>query len=209
MKLLLRLTPVLLVIMGLFLFVGCEETDDPVNPLVGTWNISSLSQIVTAMAGDSLFVDMSAAYGAAYSRVNFAVAGDTLGETTTVPWTTFQALGVNGAVTMKEDETFTLSGDLPIASDTLGVAPSTTFLSDAGGWEEGEYEGTPTLTIDGAFYDLGGLLTWSDDENTITLSYQTSSTDSMYVPVDVGFAVLYGYGPVTVVTQGALEFTRQ
>jgi hypothetical protein len=201
----------LLVIMGLFLFVGCEDTDDDedVNPLVGTWDISGLQQLVTALAGDSLFVDMSGVYGAGYERVNFAVAGDTLGGSV-LDWTTFQALGVNGSVTMLADGTFDLSGDLPIGNDTLGVAPSAVTLSDAGSWVEGEYEGTPTLTIDGAFYDLGGLLTISDDENMITLAYQTASTDSMYIPVNAGPAgILIGHGPVTLITQGILEFTRQ
>jgi len=211
MKLLLRLTPMLLVIMGLFLFAGCEETDDPedVNPLVGTWDISGLSQLVTAIAADSIFVDMSAVYGPDYSNVRAVQAGDTLGEST-LDWATFQALGVSGTVTMTADEKFTLSGDLPLGSDTLGVAPSAVPLTDGGSWIESELDGMPVLTIDGAFYDLGGVMTWSDDENTITLAYQTSATDTMVVPIDAGPAgVFYPHSPVTLVTQGTLEFTRQ
>lgn len=209
MKLLLRLTPMLLVITGLLFFTGCEETEDEVNPLVGTWDIASLDQVVTAIAADSGFVDMSAFYGPNYSSVRFAQAGDTLADATVVPWATFEALGVTGSVTMKADESFTLSGNLPLPSDTLGVAPTAVALSDGGTWTESELDGQPLLTIDGAFYDLGGLMDLSDDENTITLTYQSASTDSMVIPVDVGVAVLYDEIEVTMVTQGVLVFTRQ
>ena len=192
MKLLLRLTPMLLVIMGLLLFAGCEDTDDEeVNPLVGTWAISNLSQMSTYTFADSSFAP-------------FNFPGDTAASGG-LTWAQFSAMGVSGTVTMIENGTFTLDGNFPIASDTLGMAPSIVPLTDSGSWTEGEYEGNPTLTIDGAFYDLGGLMTLSEDENMITLAYQSAEVETLYVPAGPH----YWPAPLTVVTQSILGFTRE
>lgn len=195
MKLLLRLTPMLLVIMGLFLFVGCEDTEDDedMNPLVGSWDISNLAQASTYIFADSSFYP-------------FYSPGDTAGSGTLV-WAQFSAMGVSGSVTMLEDGSFTLSGNFPIASDTLGMAPSIVPLTDAGSWTEGEVSGMPTLTIDGAFYDLGGVMTLSDDENMISLAYTSSSVDTMAVFVSA--MNMYFPAPLTVITSSELGFTRQ
>ncbi len=192
MKLLLRITPMILVILGLFLMVGCEETDDEeVNPLVGTWAFSNLEQTSTYTAsGDGLVP-----YG--------VVDGAALGSGT-LNWAQFSAMGVNGTVSILEDGSFTLTGNFPIASDTLGVAPTITPLTDAGTWTENETAGT--LAIDGAFYDLGGLMTWSDDEMGLSLAYAATTTDSVYVTLAPGLTV---YAAVMDVTATTIGFTKQ
>ena len=84
MKLLLRLTPMLLVILGLFLFTGCEDTDDDedVNPLVGSWDISNLSQQVSYVFVDSSFAPFN--YPGDYVKMD----GDSVFGLT---WTEFSA----------------------------------------------------------------------------------------------------------------------
>ena len=193
MKLLLRVIPMVLVILGLFLMVGCEDTEEDtvVDPLVGTWAFSNMAQSSSYHAsGDGLL-----AYG--------VPAGSPLGSGGLV-WAQFQALGVNGTVAMLEDGTFTLSGNFPISSDTLGVAPTIIPLTDAGTWTEDPTAGT--LLIDGAFYDLGGLMTLSADENVISMAYSAVTTDSAYVTLAPGLTV---HTAVLDSSSTVLGFTRQ
>lgn len=171
MKLLLRITPMVLIILGLFFIVGCEDDDDEdVDPLVGTWAFSNMEQssVYTAANADL------AAYG--YNQ------GDTLGSGG-LDWATFSAMGVNGTVALLEDGTFTLSGSFPIGSDTLGFAPTITPLTDDGTWAEDATAGT--LLIDGDFYDLGGMMTLSEDESEIALIYASVDPDTVVLPVAV------------------------
>lgn len=191
MKLLLRLTPMVLIVLGMFFMVGCEDTseDEDVNPLVGEWAISNLEQASTYTMADDSFAPVFA-------------AGDTVGSGA-LTWAEFSAMGVSGTVTLLEDGTFTLAGNFPIANDTLGYAPAIVPLTDAGSWIEDETAGT--LLIDGAFYDLGGLMTWSDDENMISLAYQSAEVDTLYLPAGPHFWA----GPMNVYTSSMLGFTRQ
>lgn len=194
MKLLLKLTPMVLIVFGLFFIIGCEDTDEDVvvDPLVGTWNLSNLAQTSSyTIAGDAL---------AALGMPN----GTPLGSGG-LTWDQFSAMGVNGVVAMLDDGSFTLSGAFPIGSDTLGVAPTITPLTDAGVWSENVALGT--LLIDGAFYDIGGLLDLSDDENTISLAYADVTTDSTYFYVPA--AAAYFHTTVTDSSTTALGFTRQ
>ncbi len=194
MKLLLRVIPMVLVILGLFLMVGCEDTEEDtvVDPLVGTWALSNLEQASAyAVSGSDL-----AAYG--------LTDGYSLGSGGLV-WAQFSAMGVNAAVVLLEDGTFTLSGNFPISSDTLGVAPTIVPLTDGGTWTEDKTAGT--LLIDGAFYDIGGLLTLSEDENTISLAYGAVETNPAYFYVSALSAYLTT--TVTETSTTALGFTRQ
>ncbi|MCF6237238.1 MAG: hypothetical protein L3J79_00225 [Candidatus Marinimicrobia bacterium] len=194
MKLLLRITPMILVILGLFFMIGCEDTDDGdvvVDPLVGTWTLSNLEQ----SSSYSISGDEFAAYG--------LTDGYSLGSGGLV-WAQFSAMGVNATVALLEDGTFTLDGSFPISSDTLGVAPTITPLTDAGVWSEDVTAGT--LLIDGAFYDIGGVLTLSDDENTIALAYSSVSTDSAYFYVEA--LASYLYTAVTDSSTTELGFTK-
>lgn len=182
-----------LVIVGLFFIIGCEETEEEIiDPLVGTWAMSNLEQASSySISGDEF-----AAYG--------LVDGTPLGSGG-LTWAQFSAMGVNATIALLEDGTFTLSGNFPISSDTLGVAPTITPLTDAGTWLEDKTAGT--LLIDGAFYDLGGLLTLSDDENTIALAYSSVTTDSAYFYVSA--LGTYLYTAVTDSSTTQLGFTRQ
>lgn len=193
MKLLLKLTPMVLIVFGLFFIIGCEDTDEDedVNPLVGTWAFSDLAQSSSYIAsGDGL--------------VAFGVPdGSPLGSGA-LTWAEFSAMGVNGTVAMLADGSFTLSGNFPIASDTLGVAPTITPLTDAGTWTEDVVN--TALTIDGAFYDLGGVMTFNDDESVLTLNYASTTVDSLYVPLAPGLTVKTAVTDVTTTTIG---FTRQ
>jgi len=194
MKLLLRVAPMVLVILGLFLMVGCEDTEeDPViDPLVGTWAMSNLEQASSySISGDAL-----AAYGL---TDGYSLGGGGL------VWAEFSAMGVNATVVLLEDGTFTLTGSFPIGSDTLGVAPTITPLTDGGTWTEDVTAGT--LLIDGAFYDIGGLLTLSEDENTIALAYTDVETDSAYFYVSE--LASYLHTTVTDSSSTQLGFSRQ
>jgi len=194
MKMLLKIAPMVLVILGLFFIIGCEDTteDDPiVDPLVGTWDFSNMEQSSAYYAsGDGLV-----AYG--------VPAGTPLGSGG-LTWAEFSAMGVSGTVAMLDDGTFTLDGNFPIASDTLGVAPTITPLTDAGVWTEDAAAGT--LLIDGAFYDLGGLMTLSDDETGLTLAYASAAIDSKYVTLAPGLTV---YAAILDSSSTVLGFTRQ
>ena len=198
MKLLLRITPMVLVILGLFFMVGCSDDDDDdavVDPLVGTWVFSNMEQTSVYTAIDDT------------TLAPFYMTGDTVGSGTLV-WAQFSAMGVNATLTMLEDGSFTLSGNFPMASDTLGVAPTITPLTDAGSWTFDE--AASTLLIDGAFYDLGGLMTMSDDEATVSMVYAASEDGEYVLPVDMGGTIMYFPGtPLNEYSMTTLGFTRQ
>lgn len=194
MKMLLKITPMVLVILGLFFIVGCEEDEDVVvDPLVGTWDFSNMEKTSVYTAVDS-------------SLIPFYAPGDTVGSGGLV-WAEFEALGVSGTVAMLEDGTFTLSGSFPVSNDTLGFAPTIVPLTDAGTWSEDTEAGT--LLIDGAFYDLGGLMTLSDDETVISLVYVASAIDTFVLPVNMGTIVYFPGIALNDYSMTTLGFTRQ
>ena len=196
MKLLLRITPMVLVILGLFFIIGCEETDEDevVNPLVGAWDFSNMEQTSVYTAVDS-------------SLIPFYAPGDTVGSGG-LTWAEFSAMGVNGTVAMLEDGTFTLAGSFPVSNDTLGFAPAIVPLTDAGVWTEDVAAGT--LLIDGAFYDLGGLMTLSDDETGLTLAYASSAIDTFVLPVNMGGTIVFFPGiALNDASTTILGFTKQ
>ncbi|MFQ6614281.1 MAG: hypothetical protein ACE5D1_05500 [Fidelibacterota bacterium] len=161
----------LILALGLFL-AGCESDDTTTaqNPLVGTWVMSNMEQSSTYVAAADI-----AALG--------YPAGTPLGSGSMV-WAQFSALGVSASVNLKDDNTFTLTGNLPVSSDTLGFAPSVVPLNDQGTWTAAE--DMSTLMIDGGLYDLGGALTMDDAENPTVISMDYSAVDTITVvlPVD-------------------------
>jgi len=153
-------------------FVACEKTEEEEHPLVGTWAMTNMEQTSTYKAD----TDALAAYG--------IVKGATLGSGT-LTWAQFSAMGVSATVILKDDETFTLSGNLPLASDTLGKAPTIVPLNDQGTWTAAE--DLSTLLIDGQLYDIGGVLTVDDKDNpkVISMTYsETAIPDTVVLPVD-------------------------
>ncbi len=190
MKLLLRITPMILVVLGLFFIVGCEEAEEEiVDPLVGTWDFSNMEKTAVYTMVDSSFAPMF-------------FPGDTVASGA-VTWAQFQAMGVSGTVTLLADGSFTLSGNFPISSDTLGVAPTITPLTDSGTWSEDATNGT--LLIDGAFYDLGGLMTLSDDETVISLVYAASAVNTYFIE----FGPMFHQTDMNEASVTILGFTRQ
>ncbi|MFQ6605361.1 MAG: hypothetical protein ACE5D8_07385 [Fidelibacterota bacterium] len=163
----------LLAAVGLIL-VGCESDDNgdtTTDPLVGEWVMSNMEQSSTYVAADSI---TALGYG----------PGTPLGSGSMV-WAQFSALGVSATVNLKEDNTFTLTGSLPVANDTLGFAPSVVPLNDQGTWSAAaDYS---TLLIDGGLYDLGGALTMDDPTNPtdISMAYTEVDTITVVLPVDV------------------------
>lgn len=159
----LRLFLILLVITVVF-FLACEKEEEEEHPLVGTWDMTNMEQSSTYYAD----TDAYTAYGITDGMVLGA------GEMT---WVQFSALGVEATVTLKEDGTFTLSGNFPIASDTLGLSlpPSVVPLNDLGEWVAAA--DLSTLLIDGSIYDIGGTLTLDDQDNPTVISMYYTETD--------------------------------
>jgi hypothetical protein len=162
----------LIIAMGLFL-AGCESDDDTTtdqHPLVGTWVMDNMEQTSSFVAAADI------------TALNYP-AGTPLGSGG-MDWTAFSALGVSATVNLKDDFTFTLTGNLPVSSDTLGFAPSIVPLNDQGTWTAAE--DMSTLLIDGGLYDLGGALTVDDATNptSITMTYQSVDTITVVLPVD-------------------------
>ncbi len=188
-----KLISFLLLGISVVFFVGCEEDEDDVSPLVGTWAMSNMEQASTYTAAEAI------------AALGFA-AGDTVASGGMV-WAQFSALGVNAEVVVKDDGTFTLTGNLPTANDTLGVAPTIVPLTDNGTWTHDETLGT--FILDGGLYDLGGLLTLDDpdDPTTMTLVYAELDEDlDKVLPVTgVGYfdVVLDEYSTTT------LGFTKE
>jgi len=152
-------------------FVACEKTEEEEHPLVGTWTMTNMEQTSTYKAD----TDALAAYN--ISR------GDTLGSGT-MTWAQFSALGVSATVILKDDETFTLTGNLPLPSDTLGVAPLIVPMPDQGTWTAAE--DLSTLIIEGQKFKFGGVLTLDDQDNptVISITYSEASPDTVVLPVD-------------------------
>lgn len=122
-------------------------------------------------------------------------------------------MGVEATVVLNDDGSFTLTGKLPQASDTLGLAPTIVPLTDQGSWTAPE--DLTTLSIDGAIYDLGGVLTLDDekDPQVISLYYtETAAPDTVVVVIDanqdgVPDTPLDNF-PITEDSETTLEFTR-
>ena len=170
-----------------------ERLEIVTNSLVGTWVMSNLEQTTTFIFTDDSFAPI-------YH------AGDTAG-TVILTWADFQAMGVSATISIMEDGTFTLYGTLPVPNDTLGVAPFVVPLTDAGNWnQDDELE---TLILDGAFYDLGGLLTWSDDRSTIALSFINSGTSTYQIPINMGGTIVYYAADLEAISTMIMGFTRQ
>jgi len=197
MKLLPKMMAMLLVVLGLFFMIGCEDTsdDEDVNPLVGTWVFSNMEQSSVYTAVDDT------------TLAPFYMTGDTVGSGS-LTWVEFSAMGVSATLAMLEDGTFTLSGNFPVANDTLGFAPAIVPLTDAGTWVEDTENGT--LLIDGTLYDLGGVMTWSDDNNTVSLVYADSEVGEFVLPVNMGGTVMFFPGtPLMEYSMTTLGFTRE
>lgn len=149
--------------LSVVLFIGCEDEDEDVSPLVGTWAMSNMEQAAVYTAAADI------------TALGFA-EGDPVA-TGGMVWAQFSALGVEAEVVVKDNGEFTLVGSLPQANDTLGVAPTIVALTDAGTWTHDETAGT--FILDGSLYDLGGLLTLDDpdDPTTMTLVYSELDAD--------------------------------
>jgi hypothetical protein len=165
--------------------------EEHIHSFVGHWDLSNFAHQTTYLFTDS---SIAPSY----------FPGDTAG-TSTLTWAEYSSMGVSASITMMEDGTFSLSGNFPIANDTLGVAPLIVPLIDAGTWSEGESDGLPTLLIDGAFYDIGGLLTINDDDSVFTLADSSSNVVTMIVPAGSN----YISAPLRVETSWTVGFTRQ
>ena len=160
-----RFMPVaVLLILALSFFMACEEDEEKpdIHPLVGTWTMDNMSQTSVFVAA----VDLAA--------LGFA-EGDTIASGG-LTWAEFSALGVSASVIVNDDNTFTLTGSLPTANDTLGVAPSIIPLTDGGTWEAAE--DLSTFLLDGALYDLGGLLTVDDMDDPTDMGLAYSEIDT-------------------------------
>ena len=174
--------------------MDCDSngTNSEEHPLVGTWVLSNLTQTSTFIAAES--------YGA------FGISpGDTLGGGT-VGWQQFQAMGVEGTIVLKEDESFSLSGSLPVASDTLGNPPDVVPLTDQGNWNASE--SLDTFSLNGSLYQLQGDLSLDDEENPteISVSYtQVTEDETMVMQTEQGnFAIM-----VDIHSSSTLSFERQ
>lgn len=136
-----------------------------------------------AIAGEWTLSNMrdSALYIAADSYPDLGISdGDTLGWST-MDWAHFQELGVSADINLKVDRTFTLSGNFPQASDTIGSDPSLITINDTGAWEATD----TTITIDGELYEIEGELWMNHPENPTVFSvdYSNDETKSQYVPI--------------------------
>jgi len=166
----------LILALGVFL-AGCSSDDTTTNqnPLVGTWVMNNMEQ--TALY--TLAADMP--------TLGLA-AGDTLGGGT-VDWTTLSAIGVNATAELFDDGTYSLSGNVPQANDTLGFTPSLIMLSDQGVWEAAD--DLSTLLLNGAAQDfppsgVAGPITVDNVDNptTISMTYSEQESITVVLPVD-------------------------
>lgn len=189
-------------ILVLAFFSACENgEEEEVDPLVGTWDMSNMEQSSTYFAD----TDNYAAYG-----IN---RGDTLGAGG-LTWAEFSAMGVSGTVILKDDGEFTLSGNFPVANDTLGLPPNIVPLNDLGTWEAAE--DLSTILIDGDIYDIGGLLTLDDpdDPTVISITYaEVDVPDTLVLMIDadqdgIPETPLDNF-PITEDSETTLGWTRQ
>lgn len=174
MKITLRMFALLFLGLSVMFFIGCEDDDatDDAHPLVGTWTLSNMDQSSTYYADTDAYT--------AYGITN----GMTLGQGS-MDWTAFSALGVSATVVLNEDNTFTLTGNFPVANEVLGLAPNIVPLTDNGTWTAAD--DLSTLLIDGSIYDLGGALTLDDADNptVISMAYsETATPDTVTLMID-------------------------
>jgi|GEM_PF-1476291 len=149
-----------------------ETTQPQQDPLVGTWALSDMEQTMVLKTAED------------YSQTLGIPPGYTLVDTT-ITWNMFQMLGVSLTVDLKEDNTFSMTGKLPVPSDTLGQLPSVLQLTDQGTWSAAE--DMSTFTMQGNLYTLAGQLTLNNQDNPtmIGLAYAESSQDTLFYPVDL------------------------
>ncbi|MEJ2050977.1 MAG: hypothetical protein P8Y60_14270 [Calditrichota bacterium] len=157
---------------AVFVMAGCkkETTQPQQSPLVGTWDLSNMVQTTVIKTANQV--------------MGILPAGYTLADTT-VGWNTFQAMGVSLTVDLKDDNTFTMTGNLPIPSDTLGTAPTVLQLTDQGDWNTAS--DLSTISLEGSLYKVSGDLTLDnpDSPTQIGLFYTESSQDTFSVPLDL------------------------
>ncbi len=182
-------------------FMACEEGIEEEHPLVGIWDLTDMEQKVAVFAD----TDQLSQYG-----VN---SGDPLGADT-LTWTEFNAMGVSLSVTLKDDNSFTMTGNLPVVSDTLGFNPAIVPLNDLGTWEVAD--DMSTLQINGDLYQIGGTLTVDDqdDPQEISLEYsETAVADTVVLPLDTnGDGIPDTFIPNVPITENSetmLGFTKQ
>jgi len=150
---------------GIFIIAACSDnsTSTKKNPLVGNWTMDNMQQ--------------TALYTAArdYPQIG-KMEGDTLGGGT-VTWQEFHALGVEATVILNDDESFTLNGKMPVASDTLGNNPIITPLTDTGTWMANDAMSIFTLT--GNFYQIpSGQLTVDSKTAPTTITLVSTALDT-------------------------------
>lgn len=157
---------------AVFIIAGCkkETTQPQQSPLVGTWDLTNMQQTTLIKTVNQVLGVLPAGY--------------TLADTT-VGWNAFQAMGVSLTVDIKNDNTFTMTGNLPVPSDTLGTAPSVLHLTDQGSWNTSQ--DLSTISLEGNLYKVSGDLTLNNQNSPtqIGLSYTESSQDTFSVPLDL------------------------
>ncbi len=183
MKLLLRLTPFILVITGLFLF-GCEsDDDDDSHALAGTWELTDMSQTTRFLVHEDDSSGM-----AAFGYVPGYVIVDT-----TVGWAVFNALGVNATVEVSDDGlTYEIAGTLLAPNDTLGADPVLIpGFEDAGDVDlEDDWS---VIQLVGGLRTIGGALTITagdqDAPTGLALTYPGTATSTILM-VPMGTVVV-------------------
>ncbi|MCF7804924.1 MAG: hypothetical protein K9N46_03745 [Candidatus Marinimicrobia bacterium] len=147
-----------IMLVSMFAVVGCDDSTES-HVLTGEWEMINMQQTSVYIAAEDL------------GNIS---TGDTLGGGT-LGWQQFQGLGVSATVELTNEE-FTLSGNLPTASDTLGNAPNVVPLEDTGTWEANE--ALTTFSLNGSIYQFDGTLTVDDEENPteMTVQYQDQET---------------------------------
>lgn len=151
-----------LLVTVMFGLMGCsgDSSTSPSNgDLTGTWTMNDMQQSTVYLAAEDT----------ATQQLGFAV-GDTVGAGG-ADWNTFQALGVSATVTLETDN-FTLSGNLPVTTDTLGQAPMIVPLNDQGTWSANSE--LTSFELNGSLYSFGGDLTVDDKTNPTTMSVSYS-----------------------------------
>lgn len=163
---------VALILAGLFI-LSCDNTTEPEeSPFVGTWELSNLNQHTILKTNQE------------YPEYELP-EGYTLADTT-LTWQDFQAMGVEGQITLEEDGDFTLTGSLPLPpspNDTLGTPLDVIQMQDAGTWSVDA--NLDTFTLNGAVFNRSGELNMDDQENptTISLDYTLVTVRDVYMMI--------------------------
>ena len=191
-----KVSAILTAVVALLLVVmACDNSTEPEeSPFVGTWNLTNLNQDITLKTADD------------YSETLGFPAGFTIVDTD-ITWSDFEAMGVQGTITLKADSSFTLSGSLPIPNDTLGMPPTIQSIpADQGTWSV--YAQQDSFELDGIFFDRKGELTLNDPENPtmISLVYAITDTHSVILPTET-----MSYADISVYDSTVTEiaFTKQ